>query len=82
MDEEPKKPKRWYRGKVADMLRADGLVPLPRMWVRKEQMAEIMALCQQNEDHVNLVRRYCRKLEEEEAQKKRDKEAAWKLMKE
>jgi len=65
MAQENNKP-RWYRGKVADMLRASGYVPLPRMWVRKEQMEQIMAICKENEAHVNNVRRYCRELEENE----------------
>lgn len=63
MTDAPKKP-RWCRGKVADMLRASGYVPLPRMWVRKDQMPAIMAMCEENVNHVNAVRRYCRELEE------------------
>lgn len=57
---------RWYRGKVADMLRAAGYVPLPRMWVTKEQYEQVRKMALQNENHVNAVRRYCRELERQD----------------
>ena len=56
---------KWYRGKAADMLRAAGYVPLPRMWVTKEQYEQVRKLAMTNEAHVNAVRRYCRELEAE-----------------
>jgi len=65
MTEEPKKP-RWYRGKVADMLRASGYLPAPRVWLTQEQHATIRAMAKLNENHVNAVRHYCRDLERKE----------------
>jgi len=59
------------------MLRAAGYVPLPRMWVRNDQMPQIVAMCKENESHVSEVRRYCRELEEGEAKRKAQEEAAW-----
>lgn len=58
--------KKWYRGKVADMLRASGYIPAPRVWLTKEQLIAVKAMAKQNENHVNAVRRYCRELEQKE----------------
>ena len=57
---------KWYKGKVGDMLRASGYKPLPRMWVTQEQFDTILAMCRENENHINAVRRYCRELKEKD----------------
>ena len=56
----------WYQGKVADMLRAAGYLPVSRLWVTREQHAAIKAMAKQNEAHVKAVRAYVRELERKE----------------
>ena len=64
---------KWKEGLVADMLRAAGYVPLPRLWVRREQLSVIMEMAEENKDAVLAIRRHCHAMKRKEA----EEEAAW-----
>lgn len=64
---------KWVNGRVAEILRAEGFVPLPRMWCRPEDMDLIMDLCRRHEAHVSAVRAHVA----EERRKEEEKEKAW-----
>lgn len=41
---------------VSVALRAEGFIPLPRLWVKPEDMAEIAKMAQRHKDRVNDIR--------------------------
>lgn len=47
-------------GPVGEALRAAGFVPLPRLWVRPEELTLIRKIAFQNEAEVNEIRRRVR----------------------
>jgi hypothetical protein len=59
----------WVNTRAADILRAEGLVPLPRMWCTPEERSQVIAMCEKHQDRVVSARR--RHKEEEEAWKTR-----------
>jgi len=63
---------------AAKALRAAGYLPLPRLWVTRDQMDAIAAMAKQNADAVNAIRAEA----SEQGRKQREIEAAWRRMKE
>lgn len=47
-------------GPIGKALRAAGFVPLPRLWVRREELTLIRRIAFQHEDEVNEIRRQVR----------------------
>lgn len=57
----------------AKALRAAGFVPLPRLWVKQRDLAQIRIFAHQYQDEVNAIRSAANA----EAKKERQKDAAW-----
>lgn len=63
---------------AAKALRAAGFVPLPRWWVKAEDLALIEYMARQHADEVSRIRASVLQGTVEERQKQRQIEAAWK----
>lgn len=57
----------------AKALRAAGFVPLPRLWVKRRDLEQIRIFAHQYQDEVNAIRSAANA----EAEKERQKDAAW-----
>lgn len=71
---------------VADALREAGYIPLPRLWIKREEIPEIHAITERNATEVNRIRHAARNTKEQSDKLIHhkdpftDKDAAWNAM--
>ena len=71
------------KSKSAQALRAAGYLPLPRLWVKEEEMGLIRYMAEKHADDVNRIRAAANGTPEmtDEERKRQEMNAAWEQMK-